>query len=715
MPTSPTTHVIDHLFTTVLREGAGLGDGELLGRFLERHDEAALAALVRRHGPMVWGVCRRLLGHHDAEDAFQATFLVLVRKAPSVVPRELVGNWLYGVARQTALQARRTAARRKAREVQVKAMPDTEAAQQDQWSDVQPLLDEELSRLPDIYRAVLVLCDLEGRTRKEVARQLDVPEGTVAGRLARARALLAKRLTARGVTLSGGALAAVLARNLASASVPDAVVSNTINVANLFATGKAAAAGTIPARVAALAEGVMKAMLFSKLKVAFVLLFVLGILGWGAGVAVRQAQAAIPLVELPAASPAPDLGGTWQGEDWGTVALRPAKGGGFEGTYTDTFGTDVGRIAVRWSAASRRHEGTWSEGKFRFGRIALEAAKDGKAITGAYTTDPKCEHQPGVPSLASVRWTRVKPTAEGTGKGPDKQDQGPVKEAFTAWGKEVGGLQAGLGFRPGEKRAYSHGETVKLVVRVRNVGKDEVKFQYLRQFFIETPPTVTDGEGKPVPLGGVTAFGFHTPVEVTLGPGKVIELYEWERALRPAKWIGNDGVPSLHGAGKFGVQYERILGNSSSGQFKPDPILSKLATGKLELEIGSAPPAAEGDKAGQRDAGKADLPRPGARREADRSITIRVVIDRVNAGSRAITASCVALGVIDGERKPLRLENLSVSKFATIRIKGKEAVLADLKPGTDARLELDGRETTLTVIGIEVPGDTPLPGATEKK
>src|SRR5262245_33170201 len=124
MPTSPMDSVIDHLRTAVLlRDGAGRSDGELLGRFIERHDEAALAALVQRHGPMVWGVCRRLLGHHDAEDAFQATFLVLVRKAASVAPRGMVGNWLYGVAHQTALHARRTAARRRAREVQVTTMP----------------------------------------------------------------------------------------------------------------------------------------------------------------------------------------------------------------------------------------------------------------------------------------------------------------------------------------------------------------------------------------------------------------------------------------------------------------------------------------------------------------------------------------------------------------------------------------------------------------
>src|SRR5262245_5376688 len=238
MSTSPTDSVIEHLRRAVLRDGAGPGDGELLGHFIERHDEAALAALVLRHGPMVWGTCRRLLGEHDAEDAFQATFLVLVKKAASVVPRERVANWLYGVAHQTALQARRAAARRAAREVQVIQMPDAEAARQDQYSDVRLLLDQELSRLPGDYRAVLVLCDLESRTRKEAARQLGVPEGTVAGRLARARAMLAKRLTDRGVTLSGGVLAAVLAPNVASAGVPDSVVASTISAARLVAAGQ---------------------------------------------------------------------------------------------------------------------------------------------------------------------------------------------------------------------------------------------------------------------------------------------------------------------------------------------------------------------------------------------------------------------------------------------------------------------------------------------
>ena len=236
MATSPMAELIQQLRRTVLlRDGAGSTDGQLLEEYISRRDEAALAALVQRHGPMVWGVCRRILGsYHDAEDAFQATFLVLVRKATSVRPREMVVNWLYGVAHQTALKARATVSIRKGRERQVVEMPEPAASEPAQWDELLPVLDEELSRLPDNYRAVVVLCDLEGKTRKEAARQLGIPEGTVGGWVARGRAMLAKRFTQRGVTLSAGALAAVLVQEVASAGVPALVVSNTIKVASLL-------------------------------------------------------------------------------------------------------------------------------------------------------------------------------------------------------------------------------------------------------------------------------------------------------------------------------------------------------------------------------------------------------------------------------------------------------------------------------------------------
>ncbi|HMF19585.1 MAG TPA: RNA polymerase sigma factor, partial [Gemmataceae bacterium] len=168
MATTGLSNVIQTLRgATLHQEGVGLTDGQLLERYVGSREHDAFAALVHRHGPMVWGVCRRVLhSHQDAEDAFQATFLVLVRKAPCIVPRDLVANWLYGVAHQTALKARSTAARRGAREKQVTAMPEPALHQNESGNDVQTALDRELSRLPAKYRTVIVLCDLEGKTRK---------------------------------------------------------------------------------------------------------------------------------------------------------------------------------------------------------------------------------------------------------------------------------------------------------------------------------------------------------------------------------------------------------------------------------------------------------------------------------------------------------------------------------------------------------------------
>jgi RNA polymerase sigma factor (sigma-70 family) len=344
--------ILHHLRSTMLlRDGLGLTDKQLLDDYLSRREEAALAALVRRHGPMVWGVCRRgLRNYHDAEDAFQATFLVFVRKAASIASKDLLANWLYGVAYQTAWKARTTAARRKTRERQVMVMPESEVPQEDSGHDLLPVLDMELSRLPDKYRIPIVLCDLEGKTRKEAAEQLGCPEGTVAGRLARARLLLAKRIARHGLVVSGGMLAAVLSASAASASVPSALVSSTIKAATLFAAGPAAA-DVISVKVAALAEGVLKSMLLIKLQGALVaLLLGVGLLIAGSGylMPTPAAEKSIPsAILMPKAvkpghanklqADAPDKGlkqawsleGTWTGvvSDPGQGAIYTIGGG----------------------------------------------------------------------------------------------------------------------------------------------------------------------------------------------------------------------------------------------------------------------------------------------------------------------------------------------------------------------------------------------------
>jgi RNA polymerase sigma factor (sigma-70 family) len=284
MPTSPMSRALHRLRSALLlAEGADLTDEHLLDCFVSRREPGALEALVRRHGPMVWGVCRRTLrNHHDAEDAFQATFLVLARKAASIHPGAKVANWLYGVARQTALKARATRARRARRERPVTDMPEPAAPGPDPRSELRPLLDQELSRLPEKYRTVLVLCGLEGKAVKEAARQLGCPPGTVASRLARGRALLAKRLARHGLAVSAATLGAALSPKAASACVPAAVLSSTTRAMTACAAGQAAA-GMISARVAALTQETVQAMFLTKLKIATAVVLAAGALTFSAG------------------------------------------------------------------------------------------------------------------------------------------------------------------------------------------------------------------------------------------------------------------------------------------------------------------------------------------------------------------------------------------------------------------------------------------------
>jgi RNA polymerase sigma factor (sigma-70 family) len=292
---------------------AGLTDGQLLEHFIARRDEAAFEALVARHGPMVFGACLRLLRDRDeAEDAFQATFLVLVRKAASVLPREMVAHWLYGVACQTAVRLRSAAAKRRRRERPMPDVPEPASEPRDAWEDLGPVLDRELSRLPERYRAPVVLCDLEGKTRKEAARHVGCPEGTLSSRLSRARALLARRLARHGLGLSGAALGLMLARK-AAAGPPAALVISTVKAAAWLAAGQAAAAGgVISARAAALTEGVLKAMLLAKLRTvlkaslgsAAVLLLVLAAVV-GPGPAPSEAAGPGPATPAAGAAPAP--------------------------------------------------------------------------------------------------------------------------------------------------------------------------------------------------------------------------------------------------------------------------------------------------------------------------------------------------------------------------------------------------------------------------
>jgi RNA polymerase sigma factor (sigma-70 family) len=253
----------------VVRE---LTDGQLLERFVASGDEAAFGLLVQRHGPMVHGICRRTLASvHDAEDAFQATFLVLVCKARVISRPELLGHWLYGVASRVATKARVVAARRRARERLLPELPDVPTSAAPLGSSVQTVLDDEIRRLPATYRIPFVLCHLEGLTNGEAAQRLGCPKGTLQSRLFSARQRLRSRLHRRGV----GPLAALPAvpslpgRGIGVVSTE--LVQGTVRAARAFG-GWTVVEEALPARAAFLARALLHAMFITKLRITAVIL-----------------------------------------------------------------------------------------------------------------------------------------------------------------------------------------------------------------------------------------------------------------------------------------------------------------------------------------------------------------------------------------------------------------------------------------------------------
>ncbi len=358
--------------------GADLTDARLLEYFVEQGNEAAFEALVRRHAPMVHGVCRRLLQHpQDAEDAVQVVFLVLARKAASVRPREALAGWLYGVACKAALKARSRAARRKER--QVVRLPEPPSPPDRPPDDLRALLDRELRGLPDKYRAVLVVCDLEGQTRRDAARQLGWTEGTVCGRLARARSLLARRLIRRGLTLSVGALHALAAGDALSAAVPAPLLAAVIR----YGSPHAAAGVAVSPRVGALARLVQQALFLGKFKVAGAALLVVGLLGAAtglAGLAYQQRLRADPspaaAVRPPAAplSPRPPIPSPKGGP---TDARRVQGTWTLVWSITDGERTPAGTTpALTMTLTERDFRSEWADKLFRQSTYQLDPTRD---------------------------------------------------------------------------------------------------------------------------------------------------------------------------------------------------------------------------------------------------------------------------------------------------------------------------------------------------
>jgi RNA polymerase sigma factor (sigma-70 family) len=281
-------------------------DEELLEQFVSQRDEAAFAALMRRHGPMVWGVCQRALVHRqDAEDAFQATFLVLVRKAASIGRPKLLANWLFGVARRAATNMRATRARRARHEQLYAEPPDIQVKLEDPTDDLGTVLDEELAWMPAKYRLPLLLCGLEGMTHAAAGKYLGWPTGTVAGRLSRGRQLLRTRLLRRGVTATAAVLTGVRAPDAALAAVSPRLMAVSLRSAVSILCGKSAEVALPPTAVT-LMHSVLLKMLLVRLCTTTALMAVVALsLGGAATIWRFLPPAKIPLSASAGAAPKP--------------------------------------------------------------------------------------------------------------------------------------------------------------------------------------------------------------------------------------------------------------------------------------------------------------------------------------------------------------------------------------------------------------------------
>jgi RNA polymerase sigma factor (sigma-70 family) len=291
--------VIRHLERLIGRGSVvGLSEGQLVARFVTERDELAFEAIVTRHGPMVLGVCRRLLHDpQDVEDAFQATFLVLVKKAGSLRDRELLAKWLHGVAVRVASRARRDRSRRLKRErsgtfVAAFARPDDGGGEHDALLE---RLDLEVARLPDRFRAPVVLCYLQGLTHDQAAVRVGCPVGTIRSRLARARELLRARLRRLGMAPAPGFLPALRVLHEIS-SLPHSLLSRTVAAAAEVAAGRCVSVGIVTAQTSTLTRGVLRAMSLTKTTTAIAVLALCGAIGAGAGIALGQ-QGREPVIQ----------------------------------------------------------------------------------------------------------------------------------------------------------------------------------------------------------------------------------------------------------------------------------------------------------------------------------------------------------------------------------------------------------------------------------
>jgi RNA polymerase sigma factor (sigma-70 family) len=583
----------------------GLSDDQLLKRFLERRDqadragsvaEAAFEAIVRRHGPMVLGVCRRYLDDpNDVEDAFQATFVVLFRRAGSVRVGGSLGPWLHGVSRRVAARARAANHRRKAREAGCRAEPATDPTADERWGDAKEALDEELGRLPTRYRIPIILCHLEGLTYQEAARQLGCPVGTVGVRLSRGRELLRARLTRRGSILAAGPWAVGAAPTPAPAALPPALADATVEAVIRGVGGRAMTTGLVSAAVVSLSEGLLRTMIMTRIALAAIVLLSAGLIVTGglllrraearqtAGPAAKSRNVVTPGVETPDAKRSP-------GTSDRTQRVRELIY--FFRTYT-VFSRDeewartirelatIGKDAVPELAAEL--DRTDRDATLRSLAFTLRAIGDPRAVPALIRAIPKALRPPGSDCGVPISDPDLRAFMRANQNSKDDRDQHvacgrPVNEIFSALERITGHREPpDVGDRDPLRHVFL-GETAEQQAPQRALFEQRRKHweawwsEHWQEFLTREEWGSVDlprREEDLVERAGVARYGamFPTGPQVRLGPVRMLRL------TASAYWDARSFLD--FDTGRVFSQYE---GMRTADWGRPDDFGSRLAT-----------------------------------------------------------------------------------------------------------------------------------------
>jgi RNA polymerase sigma factor (sigma-70 family) len=567
--------VVEHLRTLVEPELSALGDRDLLGRFISRKDEAAFAALVERHGPMVHGVCRRMLrSRDDADDAWQATFLVLARRAGTIRKRASVASWLHGVALRIATKVRQRAARSAHNDLPADLTNGPEADDLS-WREVQRILDEELQRLPERLRQPVVLCYLEGKTRDEAAGELGWSLTTFRGRLDTARERLRARLSKRGVTLPAALVASLLTQAGEALALPALRIESTI---------QSAIAGVVPNGLARLVEGGLRTMAATRLPVLAGMVLAVGLLGGGSAIVFRDRgpadaaplNAAEPAKALKADdSPKPnpiddDIVAKVRQSDK-IVVYQPGKQ--YEVLKGSILNTQPIEPLPDWD------DRPVAKGQKATHLLFLKSMEEGGQFPKHYPISPKGWYVEHTPEL-------------------EKKVRAAI-ELPKEWGP-AHALGLRMGLLPRQPR-FAKGQDIVIDVCIQNTGAKDITLQQLRYniydyWLVHFEVTTPTGEKLRLAKPATVFDEIDTPASRTLKPGETyihtVRLNRWPAERSPLKARTENDPPPFGAPGVYVVRalYEpggkrsEDLGPVKSNELRFAVTKDKTASNRLDVE-----------------------------------------------------------------------------------------------------------------------------------